>query len=78
MKKLLRNFSFEIIDISYASITITENFKLMQINKNKYQNWKVGKFKDKIKSQIRKFMKNFGLIKQFRNKKKIGFLKKRQ
>ena len=42
----------------------------MQINKNKYQNWKVGKFKDKIKSQIRKFMKNFGLIKQFRNKKK--------
>ena len=47
----------------------------MQINKNKYQNWKVGKFKDKIKSQIRKFMKNFGLIKQFRNKKKIDFLK---
>ena len=47
----------------------------MQINKNKYQNWRVGKFKDKIKSQIRKFMKNFGLIKQFRNKKKIDFLK---
>ena len=74
-QKIAQKFSFEIIDISYASITITENFKLMQINKNKYQNWRVGKFKDKIKSQIRKFMKNFGLIKQFRNKKKIDFLK---
>ena len=47
----------------------------MQMSKKKYQNWEVGKFKDKAKSQVRKFLKNLGLIKQFRNKEKIDFLK---
>lgn len=74
-EKIAQKFSLEIVDISYASITITENFKLMQMSKKKYQNWEVGKFKDKAKSQVRKFLKNFGLIKQFRNKEKIDFLK---
>jgi len=71
---IAQKYSLEIMDISYASITLKENFNLMQVSKNKYENWEIGKSKDKIKSYLRKFMKNFGLIKNFKSNEKINYL----
>ena len=74
LEKIAQKYSLKIVDISYASITLKENFELMRASKKKYENWKNNRYRDKAKSYLRKFMKNLGLIKNNKNRVKINFL----
>ncbi|SMF79462.1 methyltransferase domain-containing protein [Candidatus Pelagibacter sp. HIMB1321] len=72
-EKIAQKYSLEIIDISYASITLKRNFELMKVSKKKYENWQRGRYIDKAKSYLRKALKYLRIIKNSKNTEKIIF-----
>ena len=72
-QKIAKKYSLEILDISYCSIPLEENFKNMNYAKKKYENWQRGKIKNFLKSSLRKFLKRVKIFKTFENKEKKNY-----
>tara|TARA_Y100000992_G_scaffold299250_1_gene265735 strand:+ start:341 stop:1264 length:924 start_codon:yes stop_codon:yes gene_type:complete len=70
LQKIAKKYSLEIINLSYCSIPLEENFENMSNAKKKYENWKKGKFKDFLKSLIRKMLKKIRIFKTHENSQK--------
>ena len=72
-QKIAKKYSLEILDISYCSISLEENFKNMNYAKKKYENWQKGKIKNFLKSSLRKLLKRVKIFKTFENKEKKNY-----
>ena len=72
-ERIAERYSFEIVDISYCSISIEKNFQLMAQSKKKYENWKKNKLKDYFKSTVRKFLQNYGFFNLNQKNKEISY-----
>lgn len=74
LEKIAKKYSLEILNMSYCSIPLEENFQDMYKAKNKYENWKKGEIKDILKSLIRKTLKRIGIFRTPVNLQKKNYL----
>ena len=70
LQKIALKFSLEILNMSYSSIPLEENFQNMHEAKKKYENWKKGERKYILKSLMRKTLKKIGIFRTSENVQK--------